>query len=87
MKNGNSFSSEKRGNVEYITFNQSAATATSTIASTDAQTAATATSVSQVTQTTFAVDFTTGAIHALQTEAYASSASAQVGPIRTAALG
>jgi hypothetical protein len=76
---GVSASSYQSGNVEYISFTESEAAATSTTASSDAGTASTSAAAVQSSQVTFAIDFTTGAIQATKSDSLIVSSSTQVG--------
>jgi hypothetical protein len=62
---GTSVGSSQQGNVEYINVTQDVAAATSTTASTGAESASSSAAVAQTDQITFAIDFSTGSIQAI----------------------
>jgi hypothetical protein len=70
--------SYQRGNKEYITFSESEAAAVNVTASSDAGTISATSTGIHTASTTFVVDFTTGAISMLQSEATAVSTTARV---------
>ena len=70
--------SYQRGNKEYITFSESEAAAVNVTASSDAGTISATSTGIHTASTTFVVDFTTGAISMLQSEATSVSTMAQI---------
>jgi hypothetical protein len=70
------------GNFEYVTVFQAAAEATNVTASSDAGTISESAASAQSTSLTFAIDFTTGAIHAVKSEQSVAATSAQFAPGR-----
>jgi hypothetical protein len=68
----------QRGNKEYITFSQTDAAAISVTASSDAGTVSATSTGTHTASTTFVVDFSTGAISALQSEATSVSTAVQI---------
>jgi hypothetical protein len=68
------------GNVEYVTVGGGEAAAASVTASSAAGTASTTVAAAQSNSVTFAIDFTTGSIETVQTQASFSSTTKQVGP-------
>ena len=79
---GASVGSSQQGNVEYINVTQNVAAATSTTASTGAESASSSAAVAQTDQITFAIDFSTGSIQATETSSLtaASAQSSKSGP-------
>jgi hypothetical protein len=73
---GTSVSDSQQGNVEYINVTQNVAAATSTTASTGAESASSSAALAQTDQITFAIDFSTGSIQATETSSL-TAASAQ----------
>jgi len=70
--------SYQRGNKEYITFSESEAAAVNVTASSDAGTISATSTGTHTASTTFVVDFSTGDISLLQSEAISVSTTAQV---------
>lgn len=79
LKPGVSASSYQSGNVEYISFTENDAAATSTTATSDTETVSTNAAAAHSSQVTFAIDFTTGAIQATKSDSLIVSTSAQAG--------
>ena len=79
---GASVGSSQQGNVEYINVTQNVAAATSTTASTGAESASSSAALAQTDQITFAIDFSTGSIQATETSSLtaASAQSSKSGP-------
>jgi hypothetical protein len=77
-------SAQTAGNMEYITFYQTDVSAQSVTASSEAGTVSASAVSAHSASMTFAIDFSTGAIHAVQSEQSAYAATAQFNPSASA---
>jgi hypothetical protein len=80
LRPGLSAGEYQAGNVEYFTFSQNVAATADVTVSSDGGTASASAVCAQSSTLTFAIDFTTGAIHATQSDLSVAATRSQVAP-------